>query len=101
MLPRIRRDIIWIKDGKFIPSEIPKQVMHLARIEAEAEHEAKNLHRFNDIVAHFADNPEHIVHSAMSLRKTEHLTREMVIEFCDVVEEYLAYIEPKVETWGQ
>lgn len=99
MLPRIRRDIQWIKDGLFIPSEIPKQVMHLVRIEAEAEYKAINLHRFADITSHFADTPDHIVHSAMSLRKTEHLTREMVIEFCGTVEEYLEFIESRSETW--
>ena len=99
MLPRIRRDIKWVKDGLFIPGEIPKQVMHLARIEAEAERDAENLHRFNDIAAHYADTPDHIVHPAMSLRKTEHLTRKMVIEFCDIVEKYLSHVESRVETW--
>ncbi|MGD9161674.1 MAG: hypothetical protein PVG39_24905 [Desulfobacteraceae bacterium] len=100
MIPRIRRDIKWIRDGKFIPRELPKQAMHLARIEAEAEHMAGYLFRFNDVLTHFADTPDHIVHSAIALRKTENLTREMVIEFCDTVEEYLAYIEPKVDTWS-
>lgn len=101
MIPRIRRDIQWVRDGKFIPGEIPKQVMHLARIEAEAEHAAGYLPRFNDVGEHFAGTPEHIVHSAMSLRKMEYLTRDKVIEFCDDVEKYLARIEPRVKSWKQ
>ncbi len=99
MIPRIRRDIQWVRDGQFIPREIPKQVMHLARIEAEAERAAGYLLGFSDVAAHFADTPGHIVHSAKTLHKTEHLARDMVIEFCDEVEEYIAHLEPRVDIW--
>ena len=85
-----------LKNGKHIYpiQNFPKEVLRLARVEAEKEHGMKYDPSYKKLVEHLAHKKDHIAHKAMSLRKRQ-VNHEDILGLEEIVRGYVSQMQEK------